>query len=274
MIDTKKINTEKRNPNTTHIDRLPTLEMVGLMHRESKRAFDAVDAVLPFVAEAVDRIAAGFERGGRLYYVGAGTSGRLGVLDASECPPTFGVDDDLVVGIIAGGDKALRKSSEGAEDSFECGYAEICNRALTENDVLVGIAASGRTPYVLGAMKAAKDAGATVCSVTSTPGSPVDLAADIRISPDTGPEVVTGSTRLKSGTAQKLILNMLSTCAMIKTGRVYENLMICVRPTNEKLKARCANIAAEILGIDAGEAYGILEKNEFDIKKVIELYKK
>lgn len=274
MINTDKINTEKRNPNTTHIDSLPTLEMVSLMHSESKRAFDAIDEILPAVARAVDRIADGFSNGGRLYYIGAGTSGRLGVLDASECPPTFGVDDDLVIGIIAGGDKALRKSSEGAEDSFDAGYEEIAKRGLGEHDVLVGIAASGRTPYVLGAMTAAKQAGATVCSISSTPGSPADQLADIRMSPDTGPEVVTGSTRLKSGTAQKLILNMLSTCAMIKTGRVYENLMICVRPTNDKLKARCANITAEILGVTPDEAYGLLCKHDFNIRKVIEEYKK
>lgn len=274
MINTEKINTEKRNPNTTHIDSLPTLDMVSLMHRESKRAFDAVDEILPAVAQAVDRIADGFSRGGRLYYVGAGTSGRLGVLDASECPPTFGVDDGLVVGIIAGGDKALRKSSEGAEDSFELGFEEIASRGLTDADVLVGIAASGRTPYVLGAMTAAKQAGATVCSISSTPGSPVDQLADIRMSPDTGPEVVTGSTRLKSGTAQKLILNMLSTCAMIKTGRVYENLMICVRPSNDKLKARCANITAEILGITADKAFELLSLHDFNIREVIDEYKK
>ena len=274
MINTDKINTEKRNPNTTHIDSLPTLEMVSLMHSESKRAFYAIDEILPAVAMAVDRIADGFSNGGRLYYIGAGTSGRLGVLDASECPPTFGVDDDLVIGIIAGGDKALRKSSEGAEDSFDAGYEEIAKRGLGEHDVLVGIAASGRTPYVLGAMTAAKQAGATVCSISSTPGSPADQLADIRMSPDTGPEVVTGSTRLKSGTAQKLILNMHSTCAMIKTGRVYENLMICVRPTNDKLKARCANITAEILGVTPDEAYGLLSEHEFNIRKVIEEYKK
>lgn len=274
MISTEKINTEKRNPNTTHIDSLPTLDMVSLMHRESKRAFDAVDEILPAVAQAVDRIADGFSRGGHLYYVGAGTSGRLGVLDASECPPTFGVDDGLVVGIIAGGDKALRKSSEGAEDSFELGFEEIASRDLTDADVLVGIAASGRTPYVLGAMTAAKQAGATVCSISSTPGSPVDQLADIRMSPDTGPEVVTGSTRLKSGTAQKLILNMLSTCAMIKTGRVYENLMICVRPSNDKLKARCANITAEILGITADKAFELLSLHDFNIREVIDEYKK
>lgn len=273
MINTDKINTEKRNPNTTHIDSLPTLDMVTLMHSESRRAFDAINDVLPQVAQAVDKIAEAFENGGHLYYIGAGTSGRLGVLDASECPPTFGVDDDLVIGIIAGGDKALRKSSEGAEDSYDNGYNEIKSRNFSKNDVLVGIAASGRTPYVLGAMAAAKEAGATVCSISSSPGSKLDEAADIRMSVDTGPEVVTGSTRLKSGTAQKLILNMLSTCAMIKTGRVYENLMICVKPTNDKLKARCANIVSEILGVEAEQAYEMLSENEFDIKKVIEKYK-
>ncbi|MBO4422904.1 MAG: N-acetylmuramic acid 6-phosphate etherase [Clostridia bacterium] len=274
MINTDGINTEKRNPNTTHIDRLPTLEMVSLMHSESRRAYDAVTEILPQIAEAVDKIADGFEHGGHLYYIGAGTSGRLGVLDASECPPTFGVDDGLVVGIIAGGDRALRKSSEGAEDSYDDGYNEIKNRSLGQHDVLVGIAASGRTPYVLGAMAAAKEAGATVCSISSTPGSKLDEAADIRMSADTGPEVVTGSTRLKSGTAQKLILNMLSTCSMIKTGRVYENLMICVRPTNEKLKARCANITSQIIGVDFDEAYRILSLHDFDIKAVIDEYKK
>ncbi len=274
MIKTDKINTEKRNPNTTHIDSLDTLDMVTLMHKESRRAYDAIDAVLPSVAEAVDKIAYAFTHGGRLYYIGAGTSGRLGVLDASECPPTFGVDDDLVVGIIAGGDKALRKSSEGAEDSFDDGYNEIKKRSLCKNDVLVGIAASGRTPYVLGAMSAAKEAGATVCSISSSPGSKLDLAADIKMSVDTGPEVVTGSTRLKSGTAQKLILNMLSTCAMIKTGRVYENLMICVRPTNDKLKARCANIVSEILDVDTEKAYEMLSENDFNIRAVIDKYKK
>lgn len=274
MVDTKKINTERRNPNTTHIDSLPTLEMVSLMHSESRRAFDAVGEVLPQVAKAVDKIAEGFSRGGHLYYIGAGTSGRLGVLDASECPPTFGVEDTLVVGIIAGGDGALRKSSEGAEDSFQTGYDEIKGRELTDADVLVGIAASGRTPYVLGAMTAAKEARATVCAITSVPGSPVDALAEIKMSPDTGAEVVTGSTRLKSGTSQKLILNMLSTCAMIKTGRVYENLMIGVRPTNEKLRARCANITSEILDIDPEEAYALLEKHDFSIREVIDKYKK
>ena len=274
MINTDKINTEKRNPNTTHIDRLPTLDMVTLMHNESRAAYDAIDAVLPDIAAAVDKIAEAFTNGGHLYYIGAGTSGRLGVLDASECPPTFGVDDDLVVGIIAGGDKALRKSSDGAEDSFDNGYNEIKSRNLSKNDVLVGIAASGRTPYVLGAMTAAKQAKATVCSLSSAPGSKLDELADIKLSVDTGPEVITGSTRLKSGTAQKLILNMLSTCAMIKTGRVYENLMICVRPTNDKLKARCANIVSQILDVDTEKAYGLLSENDFNIKAVIEKYKK
>ena len=273
MVDTKKINTERRNPNTTHIDSLPTLEMVSLMHSESRRAFDAVGEVLPQVAKAVDKIAEGFSRGGHLYYIGAGTSGRLGVLDASECPPTFGVEDTLVVGIIAGGDGALRKSSEGAETASDRVRRDK-GQGATDADVLVGIAASGRTPYVLGAMTAAKEARATVCAITSVPGSPVDALAEIKMSPDTGAEVVTGSTRLKSGTSQKLILNMLSTCAMIKTGRVYENLMIGVRHTNEKLRARCANITSEILDIDPEEAYALLEKHDFSIREVIDKYKK
>lgn len=274
MVDTGKINTEQRNPNTMNIDKLPTVEMVALMHKESKRAFDAVDDVLVEVASAVDKIAECFDNGGHLYYIGAGTSGRIGVLDASECPPTFGVPDSLVVGIIAGGDGALRKSSEGAEDSEEAGYNEIRSRALNGNDVLVGIAASGRTPYVAGAMKAARELGATTVSVTSTPGSYIDTLADIKLSCNTGAEVITGSTRLKSGTAQKLILNMLSTCAMIKTGKVYENLMINVTPTNEKLKSRAASITAEILGISKEAAFAELEKHDFSIKDTISAHGK
>lgn len=269
MIDTKKINTEQRNPNTMNIDKLPTNEMVVLMHKESKRAFDAIDDILPEVAQAVDKIAEAFDNGGHLYYIGAGTSGRIGVLDASECPPTFGVPDTLVVGIIAGGDGALRKSSEGAEDSEENGYKEIIDRKLGTNDVLVGIAASGRTPYVAGAMKAAKELGAITVSVTSTPGSYIDTLADIKLSCNTGAEVITGSTRLKSGTAQKLILNMLSTCAMIKTGKVYENLMINVSASNEKLKTRASSITAEILNITKEEAYELLKQNDFSIRDTI-----
>lgn len=274
MIDTGKINTEKRNPNTMNIDKLPTNEMVALMHKESKQAFDAIDDVLPEVAKAVDKIAEAFDNGGHLYYIGAGTSGRIGVLDASECPPTFGVPDTLVVGIIAGGDSALRKSSEGAEDSEENGYKEIIDRKLNENDVLVGIAASGRTPYVAGAMKAARELGAVTVSITSTPGSYIDTLADIKLSCNTGPEVVTGSTRLKSGTAQKLIVNMLSTCAMIKTGKVYENLMINVSASNEKLKTRAAGITSEILNISREEAFALLEKNNFSIREAIAAYGK
>ncbi len=274
MIDTKKINTEQRNQNTLNIDKLETLDMVTLMHKESRRAYDAIDAILPEVAKATDAISKAFDNGGHLYYIGAGTSGRIGVLDASECPPTFGVEDTLVVGIIAGGDGALRKSSEGAEDSEENGYNEIKARGLNENDVLVGIAASGRTPYVAGAMKAAKELGAVVCSVTSNPGGYIDSLADIRMSPDTGAEVITGSTRLKSGTAQKLILNMLSTCAMIKTGKVYSNLMINVTPTNEKLKSRAVSITSQILEISESEALQLLLDNGFVIRRAIEAYKK
>ncbi len=274
MVDTKKIATEQRNQNTLGIDKLGTLDMVTLMHNESRRAYDAIDAILPSVAEATDAIAKAFDNGGHLYYVGAGTSGRIGVLDASECPPTFGVEDTLVVGIIAGGDSALRKSSEGAEDSEENGYNEIKARGLTANDVLVGIAASGRTPYVAGAMKAARELGATVCSVTSNPGGYIDTLADIKMSPDTGAEVITGSTRLKSGTAQKLILNMLSTCAMIKTGKVYSNLMINVTPTNEKLKSRAVSITSQILEIPDDQALALLLENDFVIRRAVENYKK
>ncbi len=254
------IKTEGRNPNTANIDKLSTLEMVTLINRENRRVEDAIDEVLPEIAEAVDIIAAAMERGGHLIYVGAGTSGRLGVVDASECPPTFGVDFELVRGIIAGGNGAMFKAVEGAEDSAEAGAAAIDADGITENDVVVGISASGRAPFVLGALRRAAEIGAVPIGLSCNPDSPMEALCRVSIAPFVGPEVISGSTRLKAGTAQKLVLNMLSTGAMIKTGKVRGNLMINVRPTNEKLVERATRIIMELAGVSRETAAAALEK--------------
>jgi N-acetylmuramic acid 6-phosphate etherase len=247
------LTTEARNPRTTNIDQISTLEMVTVINQEDKAVADAVATQLPQIARAIDEISSRFEKGGHLFYIGAGTSGRLGVLDASECPPTFSVPPTLVQGLIAGGDSALRKSSEKSEDSREQGAADLLAAGFGKDgapDTLVGIAASGRTPYVLGAMEAAKKLGALVLSLTCVEGSAMARVADIAIAPVTGPEIVTGSTRLKAGTATKLVLNMLSTGVMIRTGAVYGNLMVNVQPTNEKLVDRAQRIIADATGVD------------------------
>lgn len=249
--------TEMVNPETQNIDRCSTLEMVELVNRQDALVAGAVAAQKAEIAQAVDLISGCLARGGRLIYLGAGTSGRLGVLDAVECPPTYSTDPDMVVGLIAGGYDAMFRAVEGAEDDRALGEKDLRDIRFGREDVLVGIAASGRTPYVLGAMAYARSLGAPVVSVTCCPGSPVTEAADIAIAPAPGPEVVTGSTRMKSGTAQKMVLNMLSTGAMIKLGKVYGNLMVDVKPSNEKLIDRCRRIvctAAEVDGETAGEA--------------------
>ena len=242
MVELQKIATEQRNPNTTQIDTLSTLDMVTMINQEDHHVAEAVSKVLPKVAEAVDLISERLSKGGRLIYCGAGTSGRLGILDAVECPPTYSTDPDMVQCLMAGGYPAIFKAVEGAEDSRELGAEDMKNADFTEKDVLVGIAASGRTPYVLGCMEYAKQAGASTVAVTCCPGSQLDTYADVGIAPAPGPEVVTGSTRMKSGTAQKMVLNMLSTGAMIKLGKVYGNLMVDVKPSNEKLIRRCETI--------------------------------
>lgn len=254
------IKTEGRNPNTANIDKLPTLEMVALINRENRRVEDAIDEVLPQIAEAVDIIAAAMERGGDLIYVGAGTSGRLGVVDASECPPTFGVDFELVRGIIAGGNGAMFKAVEGAEDSAEAGAEAIDADGIAAGDVVVGISASGRAPFVLGALRRAAEIGAVPIGLSCNPGSPMEALCRVTIAPFVGPEVISGSTRLKAGTAQKLVLNMLSTGAMIKTGKVRGNLMINVRPTNEKLVERATRIIMELSGASRADAAAALQK--------------
>lgn len=254
--------TEARNSASERIDEVSTLEMLGIMHGADQEAVDAVGRVLPEIAAAVEAIAARMEAGGRLFYLGAGTSGRLGVLDASECPPTYNTPPELVQGIIAGGDGALRRSIERAEDKPELGARDLEEHDFSVGDVLVGIAASGRTPYVLGGMEHARRLGSLTIGLTCVPGSPVAEAADIALAPATGPEVVTGSTRMKAGTATKLVLNMLSTGALVRLGYVYGNLMVNVQPTNTKLADRAARIIASITGLSHAQAAELLAKAE------------
>ncbi|MFN8496602.1 MAG: N-acetylmuramic acid 6-phosphate etherase [Anaerolineae bacterium] len=253
-MDLSRLATERRNPNTMTIDAMSALEIVTTINREDALVAEAIRPALPTVAALVDAIVAAFEAGGRLIYVGAGTSGRLGVLDAVECPPTYGVDPAMVVGLIAGGDTALRRSVEGAEDDEGLAVRDMDALAVTARDVVVGIAASGRTPYTLAAMRRARAVGAPVGCIVNSPDSPMAAAADFPIVAVVGPEVVTGSTRMKSGTAQKLILNMLSTASMIRRGKVYENLMVDVQATNQKLVERATRIVQEAAGVSRGEA--------------------
>ncbi|KHT62022.1 N-acetylmuramic acid-6-phosphate etherase [Photobacterium gaetbulicola] len=258
-IDLTKMVTESRNSASAEIDTLSTTDMLKVINQEDQKVALAVEAVLPEIAHAVDAIAKAFMQDGRLIYSGAGTSGRLGILDASECPPTFGSKPEQVVGLIAGGHKAILKAVENAEDNREMGAGDLQALGFNSKDVLVGIAASGRTPYVLGAMEYAKSVGATVACISCNPQSPMSQAADIAITPVVGPEIVTGSSRLKAGTAQKLILNMLTTGAMIKTGKVYGNLMVDVEATNAKLVERQKNIVMAATECSRKEAIDALE---------------
>ncbi|MCB2356433.1 N-acetylmuramic acid 6-phosphate etherase [Clostridium estertheticum] len=268
-LNLKKLITESRNENTMNIDTVSTLEMVKIINNEDKKVAGAVEKELPKIAIAIDSIAQRMHKGGRLIYIGAGTSGRLGILDASECPPTFGIPEELVQGIIAGGKEAIFRAIEGAEDSKQIAESDLKSKGLTQNDTVVGIAASGRTPYVIGGLEYANEIGALTISVTCNANSPVSAVAKISIAPVVGAEVVTGSTRLKSGTAQKLVLNMLSTGAMIKLGKVYGNLMVDVKSTNEKLTQRAKLIVCEATGIDIEEATEVLSKTDFDVKLAI-----
>ena len=268
------LNTEKRNPETTHIDTMDTARMVQIMQQENKNAVNAIDSELDAIAAAIDAISARMKQGGRLFYIGCGTSGRLGVLDASECPPTYGVPKSLVVGIIAGGDVALRNAVEGAEDSKEAGRKDIAAHEITELDSLVGISAAGGAAYVLGAMEYAREKGALTVSLTNNANRPIETLADISIHPDTGAEVVTGSTRMKAGSSQKMVLNMISTAVMIKQGHVYENMMINLRPSNIKLRDRMIRIVCEITKLPYEDAEKLLERNDFVIRKAIEVFEK
>ncbi len=265
--------TETRNPASAKLDQLSTLEMLTLINAEDAKVASAVHAELPAIAKAVDAIAARFANGGRLFYIGAGTSGRLGVLDASECPPTFSVDASLVQGLIAGGDSALRLSSEHSEDSREEGASDLDVAGFTANDTLVGIAASGRTPYVLGALDHAKSLGSLTIGLSCVPGSALAQAAEIAITPATGPEVLTGSTRMKAGTATKLVLNMLSTGVMVRTGATYGNLMVNVRATNAKLVDRAYRIIMAATGCDLATATVLLTASGESVKTAIVMQK-
>ena len=242
--------TEQRNPNSMHVDSLSALEIVQLMNQEDKQVPLAIEKCLPQIAQAIECIVAAFQQGGRLVYIGAGTSGRLGVLDASECPPTFGVSPEMVKGIIAGGERALRHPIEGAEDSKTHAVVDLQTIQFSSKDVLVGIAASGRTPYVIGALEYAKSLGSVTVSIASNPNSAMANIVDIAIDTVVGPEVLTGSSRLKSGTAQKLVLNMLTTASMILMGKCYQNLMVDVQASNEKLKARAIRIVMQATDCD------------------------
>lgn len=267
------LKTEMRNENTKHIDKMSTMEMLKVIDAENYNAVKAVSNALESIEKAVDTITLSFKNGGRLFYIGAGTSGRLGVLDASECPPTYGVSDNTVIGIIAGGGGALRKAVEGSEDNPLGGINQLKEYDFNKNDVLVGTSAAGGAMYVTNAIEYAKSLGCVTIGITSNEGSVLDKISDISIITDTGAEVVTGSTRMKAGTAQKLVLNMLSTCSMIKMGYVYENLMINLKATNIKLTKRMTGIVCDILECTEDTATELLNQSDWDIKKAIEIYK-
>ncbi len=252
--------TETNNAATRDIDARSTREILQLINAEDRRVIDAVAAELEHIAAAVDGIVARMERGGRLIYVGAGTSGRLGVVDASEMPPTFNVPQGLVIGLIAGGEGAMFRSVEGAEDHPEAGREDIARLEVNARDSVVGIAASGRTPYVMGALEEARARGALTISLACTTPAPIHAVAEIKLAPLTGAEVIEGSTRMKAGTATKLVLNMISTTVMIKLGKTYGNLMVDLQPTNQKLRERARRIVERATGLPSAEAQELLDR--------------
>ena len=265
-IKLENLTTESRNSSSLNIDKVSTLDMVKIINNEDKKVSLAVEKELVKIAEAIDGIVSGMQKGGRLIYIGAGTSGRLGILDASECPPTYGVSEELVQGIIAGGTEAIFRAKEGAEDSKELAIEDLKSKNITENDTIVGLAASGRTPYVIGGLEYANKIGALTVSITCNANSEVAKVSKVSIAPVVGAEVVTGSTRMKAGTAQKLVLNMLSTGTMIKLGKVYGNLMVDVRATNKKLVERAKKIVCEATGVDREVAEKVLKETNYDVK--------
>ncbi len=266
--------TEERNPRSAGLDLASTEQVLVVINAEDARVAAAVKDQIPQIARALDAIVDRWERGGRLFYCGAGTSGRLGVLDAAECPPTFGTPPDRVMGVIAGGAGALQRSIEGAEDSPATAREDLRQRGLCGQDALVGIAASGRTPYVLGAVEHAAAKGAATVGLSCNPGSPLERAADYPITPEVGPEVVTGSTRMKSGTAQKLVLNMISTGLMVRTGCVLGNLMVNVQVKNAKLADRAERIVGEVCGCDLDTARAALEAAGLNVRLAILMLKR
>ncbi len=259
-VDLKKIGTEQRNLNTMNIDSLPTIEIVKKINDEDKTVAYAVEKASGQIANMVDEIVKAFHKGGRLIYMGAGTSGRIGILDAVECPPTYSVSHEMVQCLMAGGMGAMTKAVEGAEDSKELAVEDLKNININQNDVVIGIAASGRTPYAVGGVEYAKKIGCVTGCITTSPNSEIASVVDFPIEAITGAEPVTGSTRMKSGTAQKMICNMLSTASMIKMGKVYENLMIDLNPTNLKLVKRAQNIVSQATGVSMEEAQTYIDK--------------
>lgn len=270
--DLGKLKTEGRNQNTLHIDEMSTLDMVQVMCQENRVVEDAVASQAGAIARAIDIIARQLDAGGHLIYIGAGTSGRLGVVDASECPPTFGVDPTVVRGVIAGGQGAMFRAVEGAEDDRDRGAAELMENGASAGDVVVGLSASGGAPYVLGALEKAREIGAIPMGITCNPDSLMHPLCEVIMAPYVGPEVITGSSRLKAGTAQKLILNMLSTGAMVRTGKVVGNLMVNVKPTNSKLRDRCIRILMELGDCDRNTAADLIDTYG-DIRKSLTVLK-
>lgn len=268
-VKTNTMVTEERNVKTEDIDKMTIEEIIAIINEEDKKVAYAVEKVLPEIGRAIEMTVEALKKGGRLIIMGAGTSGRLGVLDASECPPTFNTDPDLVKGIIAGGDIALRKAVEGAEDSEPMGVEDLKKEKLSQSDILIGLTASGRTPYVIGGLKYAREIGAKSVAISCNPNSKVTKFANIGIEAVVGPEVLTGSTRLKAGTAQKMILNMISTTTMIKLGKTYKNLMVDLQATNSKLKERALTIFIELTDMSKETSIKYLEEADWDLKKAI-----
>ena len=265
------LKTEMRNPDTYGIDKMSTSQMLEIINNENAKVTVAVEKALPEIALVCDAVADAIKSGGRIFYIGSGTSGRLAVCDAAECPPTFGVPYDLFNGIIAGGEKCMFRAAENAEDNPEAGIDDLKERNFCGKDILIGISASGSAAYVISAVNYAKSIGAKAFSITNNPESELGEAADVDICADTGAEVVTGSTRMKAGTAQKIILNMISTASMVKCGHVYENMMINLRPTNKKLRRRMIRIVTEILGCTDEKAEKLLEESNWSIRSAIEI---
>ncbi|QPT02824.1 N-acetylmuramic acid 6-phosphate etherase [Staphylococcus carnosus] len=268
-MDIKKLMTEHRNERTMNLDELSTEDFVTVMNDEDRLVPEAIAHEKKVIANVIDTVIEAFKNGGRLFYIGAGTSGRLGVLDAAECVPTFGVSRDIVIGLIAGGSKATTEAIEGAEDNLKLAEADLKGHLLTEKDVVIGLAASGRTPYVIGGLKYAKAVGAKTAALACVKDSEIGDVADIAIEIEVGPEILTGSTRLKSGTAQKLVLNMISTGAMVGIGKVYENLMVDVKPTNNKLKQRALNIISEIVEVPIEKSEQLFHEARDNVKTAI-----
>lgn len=268
-LELSRLGTEMRNPGTMNLDEMTPIEIIAAMNREDGKVVDAVREVLPQVAEIILWTTDSLRRGGRVIYIGAGTSGRLGVLDAVECPPTFGVTDQDVIGLMAGGQQAFVKAVEGAEDDEDSGRRDLELAGLTERDTVIGLTASGRTPYVMGALRRASEEGCHTAAISCNRGAVISALADTAVEVNTGPEVLSGSTRLKAGTAEKMILNMISTASMVGVGKVYQNLMVDVRQTNQKLVYRAQNIVIQAVGCTREDAVQALQETGGEVKPAV-----